>query len=33
MCPAVDCRSGIDADECSVLLRDKEDIALLTQVI
>lgn len=32
MCPAVDCRNGIDADECSVLLHHKEDIALLTQV-
>lgn len=33
VCPAVKCRSGIDADECSVLLHNKEDIALLTQVI
>ncbi|KAL3161579.1 hypothetical protein ABBQ32_010441 [Trebouxia sp. C0010 RCD-2024] len=32
VCPAVKCRSGIDADECSVLLHNKEDIALLTQM-
>lgn len=33
ICPAVHCRNGIDADECSVLLHHKKDIALLTQVI
>lgn len=33
ICPAVKCSSGIDADECSVLLHNKDDIALLTQVI
>ena len=33
VCPAVQCHSGIDADECSVLLHNKADIALLTQVI
>lgn len=31
-CPAVGCHQGIDGDECTVLLRSREDINRLTQV-